>query len=72
MRAWLQAFAKIPQETLAAILADKEKLTSILTYHVVAGKVPAADVIKVRMGDRIEGVNNGSALCPRTALCGCY
>ena len=38
------AFAKIPADTLNAILADKAKLTSILTYHVVAGKVMAADV----------------------------
>lgn len=47
-----EAFAKIPQETLAAILADKEKLTSILTYHVVPGKVPAAEVVKVSKGRR--------------------
>lgn len=38
------AFAKIPQDQLNAILADKAKLTKILTYHVVAGKVMAADV----------------------------
>jgi uncharacterized surface protein with fasciclin (FAS1) repeats len=39
-----EAFAKIPKEQLAALLKDKKKLTSILTYHVVAGKVMAADV----------------------------
>ena len=38
------AFAKIPADTLNAILADKAKLTSILTYHVVAGKIMAADL----------------------------
>jgi uncharacterized surface protein with fasciclin (FAS1) repeats len=38
----------LSQETLNAIIADKEKLTSILTYHVVPGKVAAADVVKVR------------------------
>ena len=39
-----EAFAKIPADQLNAILADKAKLTSILTYHVVAGKVMAADL----------------------------
>ncbi|MEN3184273.1 MAG: fasciclin domain-containing protein [Atribacterota bacterium] len=39
-----EAFAKIPEEELQAILEDKEKLQSILTYHVVPGKVLARDV----------------------------
>ena len=39
-----EAFAKIPKDKLDAILADKALLTKILTYHVVAGKVLAADV----------------------------
>jgi uncharacterized surface protein with fasciclin (FAS1) repeats len=39
-----EAFAKIPKEQLAELLKDKKKLTSILTYHVVPGKVMAADV----------------------------
>lgn len=38
------AFAKIPQADLDALLANKEQLTAVLTYHVVAGKVMAADV----------------------------
>ena len=38
------AFAKIPKETLDALLADKAKLAAVLTYHVVAGRVMAADV----------------------------
>ena len=33
------AFAKIPADTLKAVLADKAKLTKILTYHVVSGKL---------------------------------
>jgi len=41
------AFAKVPKEALDALLADKAKLTSVLTYHVVAGKVMAADAIKL-------------------------
>ena len=41
------AFAKLPAGTLEALLADKAKLTAILTYHVVPGKVMAADVMKL-------------------------
>ena len=40
------AFAKLPAGTIDALLADKEKLTSILTFHVLSGKVVAADIIK--------------------------
>ncbi len=38
------AFARIPADKLNALLADKAALTKVLTYHVVAGKVMAADV----------------------------
>ena len=38
------AFAKVPKDQLDALLADKEKLTAVLTYHVVPGKVMASDV----------------------------
>ena len=38
------AFAKLPAGTLDALLQDKQKLAQILTYHVVAGKVTAAQV----------------------------
>ncbi len=41
------AFAKLPAGTVEALLADIPKLTGILTYHVVAGKVTAADVVKL-------------------------
>jgi uncharacterized surface protein with fasciclin (FAS1) repeats len=40
------AFAKLPKGTVEALLKDKEKLTAILTYHVVPGKVTAADIIR--------------------------
>jgi len=40
------AFAKLPSGTVTALLADKEKLTSILTYHVVSGKVMSAEIVK--------------------------
>ena len=38
------AFAKVPKAQLDALLADKAKLTAVLTYHVVPGKVMAANV----------------------------
>ena len=38
------AFAKIPKADLEALLTDKAKLTAVLTYHVVPGKVMASDV----------------------------
>jgi uncharacterized surface protein with fasciclin (FAS1) repeats len=51
------AFAKIPADTLKAILADKAKLTGILTFHVVAGKLTAADVGKSRSLKTVQGQN---------------
>ncbi len=39
-----EAFAKIPKADLDALLANKEKLTAVLTYHVVSGKIMAKDV----------------------------
>ena len=51
------AFAKIPKADLDALLQDKEKLTAVLTYHVVPGKVMAKDVtpgaVKTVEGDSI-------------------
>jgi uncharacterized surface protein with fasciclin (FAS1) repeats len=39
-----EAFAKIPKANLDALLADKTKLSGVLTYHVVPGRVMAKDV----------------------------
>lgn len=39
-----EAFAKVPKDALDALLKDKAALTKVLTYHVVSGKVMAADV----------------------------
>lgn len=50
-----EAFEKIPAETLEAVLADKAKLTSILTYHVVSGKVMAADVASMTEATTVQG-----------------
>jgi len=49
------AFAKLPAGTLDALLADKAKLTRILTYHVVPGRVTAADVVKLSEAKTVEG-----------------
>jgi uncharacterized surface protein with fasciclin (FAS1) repeats len=39
-----EAFARLPKGTLDALLKDKDKLTAVLTYHVVAGQLMAKDV----------------------------
>ncbi len=48
------AFAKVPKADLDALLKDKAKLTAVLTYHVVPGKVMAADV-KAGMVKTVQG-----------------
>ena len=50
-----EAFAQIPQETLQAVLADKEQLTAILTYHVVPGRLMAADVVRSTQLQTVQG-----------------
>lgn len=50
-----EAFAKIPKAELDALLADKAALTKVLTYHVVAGKVTAADVAMLETAETVEG-----------------
>ena len=49
------AFAKVPTDTLNALLADKAALANVLTYHVVAGKVMAADVVKLTSAVTVQG-----------------
>jgi uncharacterized surface protein with fasciclin (FAS1) repeats len=52
-----EAFAKLPAGTVESLLkpANKQKLTAILTYHVVAGNVKAADVIKLSSAKTLNG-----------------
>jgi uncharacterized surface protein with fasciclin (FAS1) repeats len=52
-----EAFAKLPAGTVESLLLpeNKDKLVQILTYHVVAGKVMAADVVKVDSAKTLEG-----------------
>ncbi|MDF1504204.1 fasciclin domain-containing protein [Roseisolibacter sp. H3M3-2] len=49
------AFAKLPPGTVEALLQDKAKLRSVLLYHVVPGKVTAADVAKVTSAKTVGG-----------------
>lgn len=50
-----EAFAKLPEGTVEALLQDKEKLTAILTYHVVPGMVMAADVVGLDEAGTVNG-----------------
>ncbi|MBB3223074.1 fasciclin domain-containing protein [Pseudoduganella umbonata] len=50
------AFAKVPKAKLDALLKDKAALAKVLTYHVVPGKVMAADV-KPGAVKTVEGAN---------------
>lgn len=49
------AFAKLPEGTVEGLLKDIPTLTKILTYHVVSGKVMAADVAKIKSAKTVEG-----------------
>lgn len=61
-----EAFAKIPKADLDALLKDKKKLTAVLTYHVVAGKVMAADVkagkVKTVQGSEVTISTTGGVM----------
>jgi uncharacterized surface protein with fasciclin (FAS1) repeats len=50
-----EAFNKLPAGTVDALLKDIPKLKKILTYHVVSGKVLAADVVKLKTAKTVEG-----------------
>jgi uncharacterized surface protein with fasciclin (FAS1) repeats len=60
------AFAKIPKADLDALLKDKAKLTAVLTYHVVSGKVMAKDVkagkVKTVQGSEITVSTTGGVM----------
>lgn len=49
------AFDKVPGETLSDLLKDKEALTGVLTYHVIAGKVTSDEVIKLDEAKTVQG-----------------
>ena len=49
------AFAKHTKEELEKLIADKDLLTSILTYHVIAGKFMSTDVVKLKSAKTVNG-----------------
>ena len=49
------AFAKIPSAQLKALLADKQELTRVLTYHVVPGKIMAQEVMNMGQASTVQG-----------------
>ncbi len=50
-----EAFAKIPADQLNALLADKAKLTAVLTYHVLKGRVPSSSLKATQTVPTLEG-----------------
>jgi uncharacterized surface protein with fasciclin (FAS1) repeats len=50
-----EAFAKLPKGTVEGLLKDIPKLKAVLTYHVVSGKVMAADVVKLKTAETVQG-----------------
>lgn len=67
-----EAFAKIPKADLEALLKDKTKLTAVLTYHVVPGKVMAADVkagkVKTVQGSDITVTTTGGVMVDKAKV----
>ena len=67
-----EAFAKIPKADLDALLADKAKLTAVLTYHVVPGKVMAKDVkagkVKSVQGSEITVTTAGGVMVDKAKV----
>ena len=49
------AFGKLPAGTIDALLKDIPKLTKVLRYHIVAGKLMAADIVKLDVVTTVEG-----------------
>lgn len=67
-----EAFAKIPKADLDALLADKAKLTAVLSYHVVPGKVMAKDVkagkVKSVQGSEITVTTAGGVMVDKAKV----
>ncbi len=68
------AFAKLPKADLDALLADKARLTAVLTYHVVPGKVMAKDVkagmVKTVQGSEITVTTAGGVMVDAAKVTG--
>lgn len=67
-----EAFAKIPKAQLDALLADKAKLTAVLTYHVVPGAVMAKDVkagkVKTVQGSELTISTTGGVMVDKAKV----
>ena len=67
-----EAFAKVPKADLDALLADKAKLTAVLTYHVVPGKVMAKDIkagkVKTVQGSEITITTAGGVMVDKAKV----
>jgi len=65
------AFAKLPAGTIESLLNDKQKLAQVLTYHVVPGKVTAAQVkpgdVKTVQGQSLRVRADGGAVTVNNA-----
>jgi uncharacterized surface protein with fasciclin (FAS1) repeats len=67
-----EAFAKIPKADLEALLKDKAKLTAVLTYHVVPGKVMSKDVapgtVKTVQGSALTVSTTGGVMVDKARV----
>jgi uncharacterized surface protein with fasciclin (FAS1) repeats len=52
-----EAFAKLPAGTVESLLADPAKLTDVLTYHVVPGRVFAAEAAMLSSAPTMQGTD---------------
>jgi uncharacterized surface protein with fasciclin (FAS1) repeats len=67
-----EAFAKIPKADLDTLLANKKKLKSVLTYHVVSGKVMSADIkpgkVKTVQGEQVTFSTKGGVMVDKAKV----
>lgn len=52
-----EAFSKVPKKVLEDLLKDKSKLSEILTYHVIPGKIMSKDVVRMTEAKTVQGKN---------------
>ena len=50
-----EAFAQLPDGAVESLLAEPDKLAEVLTYHVVPGRVTAADVVGLTTAPTVQG-----------------
>jgi hypothetical protein len=50
-----EAFSKLPEGTLNALLSDPDKLAAVLKYHVVAGELTSSEVVEAKELQTVEG-----------------